>query len=110
MIRQPVDGIFSGSADCQDPFIYEISKPMPNIKSAQKRMELSRKWNAANRRKRSTLRTAIKKVRNATSADEAQELFQKAVALLDRAANKRLLHPNQAARIKSRLSRHVAGL
>ena len=83
---------------------------MPNIKSATKRMELSRKWNEANRRKRSTLRTAIKKVRNATSADEAKEAFGKAVVLIDRAATKRLLHPNKAARIKSRLMHHVNGL
>ncbi|HSG49223.1 MAG TPA: 30S ribosomal protein S20 [Longimicrobiales bacterium] len=83
---------------------------MPNIKSAKKRMELSRKWNAANRQKRATLRTAIKKVRNADSADEAQALYLKAVSLLDRAATKRLLHPNRAARIKSRLSKHVAAL
>ncbi|MDT8339911.1 MAG: 30S ribosomal protein S20 [Longimicrobiales bacterium] len=83
---------------------------MPNIKSATKRMELSRKWAAANRRKRSTLRTAIKKVRSATSAEEAQARFREAVALLDRAATRRLVHPNQAARIKSRLSQHVAGL
>ena len=33
---------------------------MPNIKSAKKRMELSRKWNAANRQKRAALRTAVK--------------------------------------------------
>ncbi len=83
---------------------------MPNIKSASKRMELSRKWNEANRRKRSTLRTAIKKVRNATSADEAQEAFGKAVTLIDRAATKRLVHPNKAARIKSRLMQHVNSL
>jgi small subunit ribosomal protein S20 len=104
------DGIFSGSADSEDPFKREISEKMPNIKSAKKRMELSRKWNEANRQKRSTLRTAIKKVRNASSADEAQESFRQAVVLIDRAATKRLLHPNQAARIKSRLSRHIAGL
>jgi len=83
---------------------------MPNIKSAKKRMELSRKWNTANRQKRSTLRTAIKKVRTAASADEAQAMFQQAVALLDRAANKRLIHPNRVARIKGRLSKHIAAL
>lgn len=110
LIPKGHDGIFSGSADCKDPFIHEISKPMPNIKSAKKRMELSRKWNAANRQKRATLRTAIKKVRNATSADEAQVLYLKAVSLLDRAATKRLLHPNRASRIKSRLSKHIAAL
>ncbi len=83
---------------------------MPNIKSAKKRMELSRKWNAANRKKRATLRTAVKKVRQATSSDEAMELYRRAEALLDRAATKRLLHPNRAARIKSQLARHVQGL
>ena len=83
---------------------------MPNIKSATKRMELSRKWNEVNRKKRSTLRTAIKKVRAATSADEARELYGKAVALIDRASTKRLLHPNRAARIKSRLMKHVNSL
>lgn len=83
---------------------------MPNIKSATKRMELSRKWNEANRKKRATLRSAIKKVRNATDADSAREHFQNARKLLDRAASKRLLHPNKAARIKSRLEKHIAGL
>jgi small subunit ribosomal protein S20 len=83
---------------------------MPNIKSAKKRMELSRKWNAANRQKRATLRTAVKKVRQAGSADEARELYRKAEALLDRAATKRLMHPNRASRIKSQLARYVSSL
>lgn len=83
---------------------------MPNIKSAKKRMELSRKWNEANRRKRATLRTAVRKVRAAETADEAAELYQKAVALIDRAAGRRLMHPNRAARLKSRLSKHVKAL
>ncbi|MEJ2540123.1 MAG: 30S ribosomal protein S20 [Gemmatimonadota bacterium] len=83
---------------------------MPNIKSAKKRMELSRKWNEANRKKRATLRTAVRKVRNAETADEAAELYQKAVVLIDRAAGRRLMHPNKAARLKSRLSKHVRSL
>ena len=83
---------------------------MPNIKSAKKRMELDRKWNDVNRKKRASLRTAIKRVRQAESADEARERMTKAVSLIDRAAGKRLLHPNKAARIKSQLQRHVASL
>ncbi len=83
---------------------------MPNIKSAKKRMELSRKWNEANRRKRATLRTAVRKVRAAETAEEAAELYQKAVVLIDRAAGRRLMHPNRAARLKSRLSKHVKAL
>lgn len=83
---------------------------MPNIKSAKKRMELSRKWNEANRRKRATLRTAIKKVRTAETAEEARERFEQAKALIDRAAQRRLMHPNKAARIKSRLVDHIQSL
>ncbi len=83
---------------------------MPNIKSAKKRMELSRKWNEANRKKRASLRTAIRKVRGAETAADANELYQRAVVLIDRAANQNLIHSNKAARIKSRLSKHIQAL
>jgi small subunit ribosomal protein S20 len=80
---------------------------MPNIKSAQKRMELSQKARERNRARRSELRTVIKKVRQATTAEEAQDRIRQATALLDRAAGKRLIHPNRAARIKSQLARKL---
>jgi small subunit ribosomal protein S20 len=80
---------------------------MPNIKSAQKRMELSQKARERNRARRSELRTTVKRVRQATTAEEAQERIRQATALLDRAAGKRLIHPNKAARIKSQLARHL---
>ena len=83
---------------------------MPNIKSAQKRMELSRKARERNRAKRSELRTVIKRVRQAATAEEAQERIRQATALLDRAAGKKLIHPNRAARIKSQLARHLTKL
>lgn len=83
---------------------------MPNIKSSKKRMVLGRKANEVNRKKRSTLRTAMKKVRTAETADEARASFQRAVSLLDRAATKRLMHPNKAARLKGQLARHVQSL
>lgn len=76
---------------------------MPNLKSAEKRMRTSRKRAERNRQKRSRLRTAIKNVRQADSADEANTALATAVSLLDRAASKRLIHPNKAARTKSRL-------
>lgn len=83
---------------------------MPNIKSAKKRMELSRAANVRNRAKRSRLRTAIKRVRQASEAAEAETRLKEAVSLLDRAARTRLVHPNRAARLKSRLTRHVNAL
>jgi small subunit ribosomal protein S20 len=80
---------------------------MPNIKSSTKRMELSRQANARNRARRSRLRNAVKRVRLATTAEEAQAALRAAVSLLDRAAQTRLVHPNQAARVKSRLAAQV---
>ncbi len=83
---------------------------MPNIKSSTKRMNLSRVANEANRKKRSTLRTAMKKVRQAETAEDARASYLRAVSLLDRAATKRLIHPNKAARLKGQLARHVSSL
>ena len=82
---------------------------MPNIKSAKRRMKLSAKARERNRSERARIRTAIKRVRQATAAD-ADARLRDAVALLDRAANRRLVHPNRVARIKSGLTRHVKGL
>ena len=83
---------------------------MPNIKSAKKRMELSRQANVKNRARRSSLRTAVKRVRETQDAEEAQQLLQQAFSLLDRAAQSRLVHPNRAARVKGQLARHVESL
>ncbi len=80
---------------------------MPNIKSAKKRMELSRVANARNRANRSRIKTAIRRVRDAENVEVAQERLREAVALLDRAATKNLLPANRAARVKSQLARHV---
>ncbi|HET9949566.1 MAG TPA: 30S ribosomal protein S20 [Longimicrobiales bacterium] len=83
---------------------------MPNIKSAKRRMKLSAKARVKNRAARSRIRTAVKAVRQAPSPEVAAERLREAVALLDRAATRRLLHPNRVARIKSGLARHVNGL
>jgi small subunit ribosomal protein S20 len=83
---------------------------MPNIKSAKKRMELSARARVKNRAERSRIRTAIKQVRTAESAETGAARLSEAVALLDRAATRRLFHPNRVARIKSSLARHVNAL
>ena len=80
---------------------------MPNIKSAQKRMELGRAARSRNRQARSTIRTAIRRVREAGSHEEAEEQRRVAAALIDRAAGRRVIHPNKAGRIKSQLDRIV---
>lgn len=80
---------------------------MPNIKSAKKRMELSRVERSRNRETRSRIRTAIRRVREATSPEQAEKERRLAVALIDRAAGRRVLHPNKAGRIKAQLDRLV---
>lgn len=83
---------------------------MPNIKSAKKRMELSAAARLKNRAERSRIRSAIKQVRAADSAEAGAKKLGEAVALLDRAATRRLFHPNRVARMKSALTKHVNGL
>ncbi len=80
---------------------------MANIRSAKKRMRQSRQHAVENRVQRSALRSAIRKVRNAQSAAQARAALLRAERLLDRAARKRLIHPNAAARGKARLHKLV---
>ncbi|WEV44824.1 30S ribosomal protein S20 [Streptococcaceae bacterium ESL0687] len=83
---------------------------MANIKSAIKRAELNVKANELNSKQKSAMRTAIKKFDAAVAAgaDDAQELFQKASAAIDKAATKGLIHKNKAGRDKSRLAAKLA--
>ena len=80
---------------------------MPRTKSAKKQMRQSRHRAAHNRTQRSQLRTALKKVRAAGPGAEGARAYADAVKLLDRAGRKKLIHPNAAARQKSRLAKAV---
>jgi small subunit ribosomal protein S20 len=80
---------------------------MPNSPSAKKRLRQSLDRRARNRAQRSSLRSQIKKVRTTIAGGDAaacEEAFRATVKKLDQAAAKNVLHPNAAARIKSRLS------
>ena len=79
---------------------------MANLKSSMKRIRSSRRKAAYNQITRSTARTYVKKARSLIEEgklDEAQEVVQKAISALDRAAQKGVIHHNNAARRKSRL-------
>ena len=78
---------------------------MPNIKSAKKRVEVSKVNAERNKAFRSALKTSIKKADAAIEANapEAAEAVKAAVVKIDRAANKGILHKNNAARKKSAL-------
>ena len=81
---------------------------MPNVKSAEKRMRTNKIREQRNKAARSRLRTAIKKARQ-VEAEGAEAAQLQAKSLLDRAARKRLIHPNKAARLKSQLARAARG-
>ena len=83
---------------------------MPTTKSAIKRLRQNERRRIRNKAVRSRLRTAVKKVRAATEPEQATELFREAARLLERAANRGLIHRNNAARSKSRLAAHVKRL
>ncbi|RMH11767.1 MAG: 30S ribosomal protein S20 [Planctomycetota bacterium] len=79
---------------------------MAHSKSAQKRIRQNAKARARNRWRLRTMRESIKKFQTACStgtATEASEAFKKCVSLIDRTAQKGVIHKNQASRRKSRL-------
>ncbi|MGI9860775.1 30S ribosomal protein S20 [Moorella naiadis] len=80
---------------------------MPNIKSAIKRVELTRVRTLRNKAIKSSVKTAIKKFQtglNQGEGDTAASLRQ-ALSAIDKAVTKGVLHPNTAARKKSGLQR-----
>jgi small subunit ribosomal protein S20 len=83
---------------------------VPRIKSAKKAMRQARSRTVRNKAQRSELRTAVKRVRAAATAEAATKAYAVAAKLLDRAARKGLIHKNNAARHKSRLAAMVKKL
>jgi len=78
---------------------------MANTKSAIKRIRTSQKRQERNVAVKSSTRTFVKKARQAVAADPgtAKDDIIAAISALDRAARKGIVHPNNAARRKSRL-------
>jgi small subunit ribosomal protein S20 len=80
---------------------------LANIKSAIKRIRKTEKRTLRNRMVKSAVKTAIKKFEvalNGNNFDEAKNLLVEATHIIDRAASKGVLHKNNAARKKSRLT------
>ncbi|MDR1648573.1 MAG: 30S ribosomal protein S20 [Zoogloeaceae bacterium] len=86
---------------------------MANSKQAKKRARQTVKQRAHNASLRSTLRTAVKRVRQAIAIGDksaAQSVFKQSVSVIDRIADKNIIHKNKAARHKSRLSAQIKAL
>lgn len=80
---------------------------MPIKKSAKKYMRVTERKTEKNKKIKGQFKSAIKKTREAVhagKADEAKEWLKKSVQALDKAAQKKVIHKNAAARRKSRLN------
>jgi len=82
---------------------------VPRTKSAKKQMRRAKLATARNRSQRSTLRTALKRLRALAESGgaEGKAAYREAEKQLDRAGRKGLIHSNTAARQKSRLAKRV---
>ena len=86
---------------------------MANIKSAKKRILVSRKRADRNKSVRSRIKTAVKKVDVAIEAGDkaaATEALRAAVSELDKATKKGIYHKNTTARKVSRMTKAVNAL
>ena len=86
---------------------------MANSAQARKRARQAETQRQHNTSLRSTLRTAIKKARKAIEAgdkDAAQVVFKESTSVVDRIADKNIIHKNKAARHKSRLAAAIKAM
>lgn len=84
---------------------------MANTESAKKRIRQTEKRTERNRHYRGSARTYIKKVRRLIAEnklDEAEAVARDAYQTLDKAAQKKIVHPKNAARRKGRLMAALA--
>jgi len=86
---------------------------MANTAQAKKRARQNDSKRLHNASLKSTLRTAIKKISNAIlSGDKkvAKKLFDENLPIIDRIADKKIIHKNKAARHKSRLNSAIKSM
>lgn len=85
-------------------------KEMANHKSSVKRIRSNDAKRVTNRYQAKTSRTALKDIRGEKDKKAATEKLPKVIAMLDKLAKKNVIHKNKAANLKSKLTKHVAGL
>lgn len=82
---------------------------MPNIKSVVKDVKKSRELRARNLDTKSRIKTFVKKTKSAIeeNAENTTALVNETVSIIDKAAKRGIIHPNSAARRKSRLMKRA---
>jgi small subunit ribosomal protein S20 len=82
---------------------------LPNIKSVVKDVKKSRERRLRNQDTKSRIKTFVKKTKAAqdATADNAVALLTETVSIVDKATKRGIIHPNAAARRKSRLMKRA---
>ncbi len=85
---------------------------MPHHKSCAKRLKTAEKARQANKAVRTTIRTALKKIRAAATPEEAKAEVPRLFSLMDKAARKGRagFNKNRVANYKSKITKVVAAL
>lgn len=77
---------------------------MPNNEQAKKRLRQAEARRQENKVVRTSMRTAMKRVLRAETPDAAEKALPEAFKRVDKAAKRKVIHDNAAARYKRRLS------
>lgn len=80
---------------------------MPRYRSERKALRKSIQNNHRNRMVKTGLRSLMKKVETGSNPKESRQSMVEAFSVIDKAAKRKIIHANQAARLKSRISRTV---
>ena len=83
---------------------------MANHQSAKKRIRQSESRRIRNKYHSRTTRNAVKELRSTTDKAAAAEMYPKVVAMLDKLAQKSIIHKNKASNLKSKLAKHIQSL
>jgi small subunit ribosomal protein S20 len=81
---------------------------MPHTRSAEKSLRQDEKRRLRNRAAKKAIKGQIKSFLTALGGGDAAAELKTAIRKLDKAAAKRVIHPNAAARKKSQLARQLA--
>ena len=80
---------------------------MAHHKSAKKRIRSSEKRKKINKMTDSKIKTVMKKTLATTTKEDVETLYTEAVAIIDKGTAKGRLHKNNAARKKSKITKHL---
>lgn len=83
---------------------------MAHHKSSKKRIRQDAKKRLRNRYYKKSTRSAIKKLRELESKEEAVAFLPRVVSMIDKLAKQGNWHKNKASNLKSKLTKHVDSL